>query len=226
MGIAGDRMSRRVDSRRPLRAAVLVLASTMAMTPAGAKHASPQGTSDPDSQASPAPADVPAAGQGTVITGQFIESHDLLADSGDGSNTVRAGIEWSHNFTIVLSGKNHVHERWNNVRSSGGMAAAPEGGKHKGAHMVGNRGENNVTIGDASGRAVWHVLGDKKLQRIFPGQHFLLVMTINIGADNACNLEVKYLRQEGFTTIEMSDSTGLMSRFSLPRVESQSCTIQ
>ncbi len=227
-GVSGDRMSKWVDRRRPLRAAALVLASTMAlaMTPADAKHASPQGDSDADSQTSPAPADVPPAGHGTVITGQFVESHDLLSDSGDLSKGVRAGLEWSHNFTIVLSGKNHVSERWNNVRGSRGIAIAPEGSKHRGAHLVSRTGENSVTIGDATGRAVWHVLGEKKLQRIFPGQHFLLIMTIDVGADNACSLDVKYLRQEGFTTIEMSDSTGLMSRFSLPRVESQSCTIQ
>lgn len=221
-------MSKWVVRRRPFRAAAIVLGATiiLALTPADAKHAAPQGDSDAESQTPPAPADVPAVGQGTVITGQFVESHDLLSDSGDPSNAVRAGLEWSHNFTIVLSGKNHVNERWKHVRGSRGLAGVPEGAKHRGAHMVSNRGENSVTIGDASGKAVWHVLGEKKLQRIFPGQHFLLIMTIDISADNACGLGVRYLRQDGFTTIEMPDSTGLMSRFSLPRVESQSCAIQ
>lgn len=219
-------MSKRISGRRPALAAGLFFLAAMALTPTQAKHAAPAADPDEAPQTAPAPADVPAAGHGTVITGQFVEAHDLLTDAGDPSNSVRAGIEWSHNFTIVLSGRNHVTERWNNVRSGRGLSMAPEGWKRRGVHLVDNTRENSVTIGDASGKAVWHVLGEKKLQRIFPGQHFLLIMNIEIGADNACNLEVKYLRQEGFTAIEMSDSTGLTSKFSLPRVESQSCSIQ
>lgn len=220
-------MNKLTDRRGPLCAAGIILVwALMATSPLNAKHAAAHEETDTNSQTSPAPADAPAAGNGVVITGQFVESHDLLSDSGDASNAVTAGLEWSHNFTIVLSGKNHVSERWNNVRGSRGLAGAPGGNSHRGSHMVSRRGENSVTIGDATGKAVWHVLGDKKLQRIFPGQHFLLIMNIEIGADNACNLDVKYLRQEGFTAIELSDSTGLMSRYSLPHVASQACAIQ
>ncbi len=204
-------------------------AIALASTPLHAKHAAFQDDPDQDSQPSPTPAGASAEGHGTVIKGQFVESHDLLSDSGDGSKVVSSGIQWTHNFTIVLSGKNHVSEKWNNVRSGAGFAI---GNRRNGGHIrrsgpLATSGENSVMIGSDSGRAVWHVLGEKKLQRIFPGQHFLLIMNIEVGADNACNLEVKYLRQVGFTSVVMRQATnGMMSNFSLPLVESASCTIQ
>ena len=227
-------MSKVIHARRLLQAAAIVLISVvvLAVWPATAKHAATHDDTDSDSESSTAPADVPAAGRGTVITGQFVESHDLLSDSGDSSNPVSAGIQWSHNFTIVLSGKNHVAEKWNNVRSNKGTASAARGHSRQ-ENRLGNvrqlttGQENSVTIGSTGGNAVWHVLGDKKLQRIFPGQHFIMMMNIEIGADNACALEVKYLRQEGFTSIVMRQANnGMMSNFSLPQVESQSCAIQ
>jgi hypothetical protein len=52
-------------------------------------------------------------------------------------------------------------------------------------------------------------LGEKKLQRIFAGQQFLLVMNIEIDADNACHLDAKYLQQQGFIPKALiSDSRG------------------
>ncbi len=232
----GDRMSEFTWRLLPPlhRAAALIFASAIALatTPLLAKHAAPQGDSDAESQQAPAPADASAAGRGTTIKGQFVESHDLLSDSGDPSQPVSSGIQWTHNFTIALSGRNHVSEQWNNVRS--GMGASNENrarssGEHKRAqpHLIRTGGESSVTIGSTTGKAVWHVLGDKKLQRIFPGQHFLMIMNIEVGADNACSLEVKYLRQEGFTSVVMRQATnGMMSNFSLPHVESASCTIE
>lgn len=212
-------------------AAAAILAGGIAWpAPVYAKHMAPQADSDTESQQPSAPADVSAAGHGTVITGQFLETHDLLGDANDAANPLTSAIQWTHSFTIVLSGKNHVTEKWSNARAARGFSAAGDRavrGLHgKNPHVPHSTAENNVTIGTDSGEAVWHVLGDKKLQRIFPGQHFIMMMNIEIGADNGCSLEVKYLRQEGFSSIVMPQPGGLSENFSLPRVESASCSIQ
>ena len=218
-------------------AAVAILAGAigLATTPLSAKHLAPQPDSDAEPQPSPAPApapaDAPAAGHGTVIKGQFLETHDLLGDANDPANPMTSAIQWTHDFTIVLSGKNHVSEKWNNVRASRGASTIVDHGarnrmRNRSWSLPFSTAENGVTIGANAGQAVWHVLGDKKLQRIFPGQHFIMMMNIEVGAGAGSSLEVKYLRQEGFSTIVMRMPDGLPANFSLPRVESASCTIE
>ena len=106
------------------------------------------------------------------------------------------------------------------------------GGQRKGPTKQGvatTSGEENVTIGSSSGKALWHVLGPKKLQRLFSGEHFLLMMGIEIDADNTCHLETKYLRQEGFKSVTMevgASGGGGQANFSLPQVQSGSCSIE
>jgi hypothetical protein len=222
-------LARRYLSHRRLAGAAALACAIATATMAHAKHAAPQDDPDPDSQNSPAPADSSAEGHGVVITGQFVESHDLLSDAADDPTPVSSAIQWSHGFTIVLSGKNHVSEKWDDVRTSAGVGAfgSHNGGHRKNRGLLTRTGENSVTIGAESGRAIWHVLGEKKLQRIFPGQRFLMIMNFEIGADNNCNLEVKYPRQVGFTSVVMRKATdGTLANFSLPRVESASCAIR
>jgi hypothetical protein len=172
-----------------------------------------QGSEIPDS--APAPAQ---SGKSTVIHGEIDEIHDRLPPD------ELLGIERAHIFTIVLSGKNHVRETWAGARLDNGPRPA-----HMHQHGGGGAqyGESSSTIGDNSGRVVWHVLGEKKLQRIFAGQQFLLVMNIEIDADNACHLDAKYLQQQGFTFIvhERAD-TGELAHFSLSRVVKATCTIE
>jgi hypothetical protein len=158
-----------------------------------------------------------------------VEAHDLLSDANDPAAPLRRDIEWSHSFTVTLSGKNHVEETWRNTRLGVGGRSFLFGQQGNGPKrgLLTTQVENNATIGDSASRVVWHVLGQKKLQRIFPGQHFLMIMNIEIDASNACRVEVKYLRQTGFVSVVLKRAdTGEMANFSLPRVERATCAIQ
>jgi hypothetical protein len=99
----------------------------------------------------------------------MVETHDLLSDANDPSSPQTREIEWSRAFTVTLSGKNHIDEAWRNTRL--GVGARPfffgqhGNGRRKGPLTT--QGENSTEIGASGGKAVWHVLGEKKLQRIF-----------------------------------------------------------
>jgi hypothetical protein len=158
----------------------------------------------------------------TIIRGEIVEKHDRLSDTNDPSNPEAPDIEWSHEFTISLSGKNQVSETWNNTRLGGGSR-----GFHRRRGPLANQSENNGTLGDKTGKVVWHILGRNKLQRILPGEHYLMMMDIEIGEDNSCRLDAKYLRQTGFVSVRMRRAdTGEMANFSLPQVEKASCSIE
>jgi hypothetical protein len=178
-----------------------------------------------DAPADPAAgATQPKVGNATVIKGEFVESHDMLASPDDTSAPLSSGIQWSHNFVVTLSGGNHVTEKWRHVRVSPGSARG-----RRTRSVVTKSDEGNVTIGSSSGKAVWHVLGPNKLQRIFAGDHFLLMMSIEIDGDKVCHLEAKYLRQEGFKSVTLetgSSGGGGQADFSLPQVQSGSCSIE
>jgi hypothetical protein len=162
----------------------------------------------------PARAQTTPSGKPAVISGYIIETYDRLPPDG------AEGIEKRHSFRITLSGKNHVDETW----TSRGAFVGRYGHAH---NRITQEDENSATIGDNSARAVWHVLGPNKLQRLFAGQHFLLILNIELGSNNACHLEAKYLQQAGFTFIVAQRSDNLeMANFSLPRVSGASCTVQ
>ena len=112
----------------------------------------------------------------------------------------------------------------------GRAANRPDGIHGSANHRFGfkiKQTEDAATIGENGAHVVWHVLGEKKLQRIFAGQHFLMMMDIEIGPDNACRVDARYLQQTGFEFIVMrrSDNDEL-ANFSLPHVERASCAIQ
>jgi hypothetical protein len=159
----------------------------------------------------------------TVIRGEFVEVHDFLSDDNDPSAPRTANVEWSHAFRITLSGKNQVTEKWDSERLKVGSANSPLSSQGENEGIIGDNG----TIGQNSNHVVWHILGKNKLQRIFQGQRYLMIMDIAVSADKTCIVEVRYLRQTGFVSIVMKRAnTGTMGNFSLPRVERASCTIE
>jgi hypothetical protein len=143
----------------------------------------------------------------TVIHVTYVETHDRLPPV-----EVR-DVEKQHDVTATLSQGNHVTEQstsfnMNRRRSNPTFD------------------EDSTTIGDNSGRVVWHVIAERKLQRIFVGQQMLVIMNIDIDANNQCQVDVKYLQQEGFTDIVAKRAdNGEMAHFTLPRVKSASCAI-
>jgi hypothetical protein len=204
-------------------ASILAVGANIWAEPLLAKHAEPPAAADQDAPTA-TPSESPKNGASTVITGEVVESKDLLSDADGSSAPITSGIEWSHKFTIALSGRNHIAEKWTNVRVSPGSG---RGGKRWKRTPPSTEEENSATIGDKSAKAVWHVLGPKKLQRLFAGQHFLMMMTIEIAGDRTRHLEVRYLKQAGFNSIVLGDpSRGEASNYSLPQVQSATCTIQ
>jgi len=199
--------------RRALSVAIVwLLAIACAFSPASvqAKHATLNDAPPDETPDASAPSQA-QSGKATVIRGEIVEVHDRLAPA------EQSGIKRSHSFTITFSGKNHVSETW--LESGGGFRVFQD--------------EDSVTIGSNTEHVVWHVLSERKLQRLFSGQHFLMMMDIEIDAGKACHVEARYLKETGFDSIVMErrDSmapgvTGTMANFSLPRVESASCSIE
>ena len=101
----------------------------------------------------------------------------------------------------------------------GRAARQPAYGNAK-PHFKISKTEDAATIGENGAHVAWHVLGEKKLQRIFAGPYFLMMMDIEIGPDNACHVEARYLQQTGFEFIVLRRSdTDELANFSLPHVE-------
>jgi len=105
----------------PLPATLLtaILFSAVGVTSpdlASAIHATMMEEPEQDVEHSDKAPDVSSDGTSTVITGEVVESHDLLSEADGSSRPVSVGIEWSHKFTVTLSGRNHVVEKWSNVR--------------------------------------------------------------------------------------------------------------
>jgi hypothetical protein len=190
-----------------------------------AKHAAPGADQDETPDAS-APPGGDRSGQSTVITGEVVETHDRLTPE------VFRGIERVHSFRINLSGKNQIHETWTISRPDmGAWRLNRQGGIRNGNRtrfgFKIKQSEGDATIGENGSHVVWHVLGEKKLQRIFAGQHFLMMMDIEIGPDNACRVDARYLQQTGFEFVVMRrGDNDELANFSLPHVERASCAIQ
>jgi hypothetical protein len=207
-------------------ASIAVACLSFSAATLAAKHEQPVDSTNEETPDAAPPGDI-EKGASTVIIWEVVESHDRFSDADGSSEPIVSGIEWSHKFTAALSGRNHVAEKWTNIRVSPGGAIAAGRMKKSNRSSPSNEQENVATIGAKSSTAEWHVLGPNKLQRLFAGQHFLMVMNIEIGGDKSCHLEVRYLRQEGFTSVVMGDaSKGEAAFYSLPRVQSASCSIR
>jgi len=212
--------------RRALSVAIVwLLAIACAFSPASvqAKHATLNDAPPDETPDASAPSQA-QSGKATVIRGEIVEVHDRLAPA------EQSGIKRSHSFTITFSGKNHVSETW---LESGGAPILDRRKRYSGGGFRVFQDEDSVTIGSNTEHVVWHVLSERKLQRLFSGQHFLMMMDIEIDAGKACHVEARYLKETGFDSIVMErrDSmapgvTGTMANFSLPRVESASCSIE
>jgi hypothetical protein len=150
----------------------------------------------------------------TVIRVTVVETKDRLPPD------PLPGIERRHDLVATLSGKNQVSEKGDSVRIDAG-------GAHKRHAPPPLSEENSAVMGDESGRVVWHVLGERKLQRIRVGDQFLTIMNIEIDSENRCQIEVKYLEQKGFTDVVIKrPDNGEMAHFTLPRLVSATCSIE
>ncbi len=152
----------------------------------------------------------------TVIHAQIDEKHDRLPPY------PLQDVEWVHEFTITLTGKNKVTETWKNtyIGNSMGPATAKQA-------FVNSTSRRDGALGHSDGTVVWQVLGPRKLRRIATGVQFIFMFDIDIDESNNCRIDAKYLKQVGFDDVVMKRAdTGEMVRFAIPHVVSASCSIQ
>jgi hypothetical protein len=194
-------------------AAVVVAVCALISFPAEAKHATLKDQPDDQTQNPAAAKDEPQSGKSTVIKGEFVEVRDRL------SPAAQSGIRRQHTFTVTMSNTHHVDEEWTDSDTRGRTF----GRRHP---KITRQDADSATIGDTSQHVVWHVLGPRKLQRIFAGQHYLMTIEIEVSESNACRLDVRYLKQVGFEAITLEQPNGTMAEFSLPQVENASCAIE
>lgn len=209
--------------------AALLFGAVLTAGVAQAKHAALKDEPDDEAQAAEAGSAPSAGGAATTITGEIVETHDLLSDSNGTSAPIKSGIMWTHRVVVTLSGKNHVTENWLDVRDLSGSSAFFGRKKKREQRLAlpSSVKQFDSTIGANSNKAVWHVIAANKLQRLFAGQHFLMVMNLEIGDDKSGHLEAKYVKQVGFTAVVMRQATtGELANFSLPEVHSASCEIR
>jgi hypothetical protein len=157
----------------------------------------------------------------TAIVGEFTETHDRLPPH------EWRGLKFVHHFTFTLAGKNDVSEQWSGEMISGGrdpeaVTAAPPVNPDLSPFY-----RRDSTLGATSGVATWHVLSERQLQRIYQGEHMLFLMSFNISERAGCRVDVKFLKQVGFTSVSMTrGDNGQPGNFSLPRVSRALCTIR
>jgi hypothetical protein len=146
----------------------------------------------------------------TVIQIDFVETHDRLTPE------ERPGIVAQHQIVATLAASNQVSE--NNQTVVGGR-------RRRGLLIV--QGQNSEALGDNSARAAWHVLGPHQLRRIFAGKQYLMLTDVEITGDNACNVQIKYLLQKGYSDIiNKRADNGELAHFSLPKLISAQCSIR
>jgi hypothetical protein len=144
----------------------------------------------------------------TLLTIEYVETHDRLDPD------PRAGIVVRHEIEATLTADNHVAER--EQRQTGGRK-----------QVFFNQLESRGALGDNSAWATWRVLGPHKLERLFAGRGFLLKIDVDIGADNACSVDVAYLLQAGATAmVTRRLDTGDPARISHPKLLSAQCSIR
>ena len=181
-----------------------------------------------DEDAAPEGSTDTASGKSTIIHGELLEVHDRLAPA------AYPGIVRLHNFIVTLSGDDHFAETWTdtrNYKTTNQMMrlrrGTTTGTTTRAKEIQVLRDEDSGMFGEIGNNVVWHVIGEKQLQRVFAGKHFILVIGFKIDEHNACRMDAKYLKQTGFEAIEMPRSdTGEMGSFSLPRIMRTSCSIE
>jgi hypothetical protein len=153
----------------------------------------------------------------TVIHVSVDEKHDRLTPD------IERDIEWVHEFTVTLSGKNAVSEVQKNTFA--GSSQHPATPKRQ-AHLM-SENERQAALGQNGGKVVWQVLGPKKLRRIGVQGQSIAIFDIDIDGGNNCHITVRYLQQTGFSdTIGIRAGTGTIEHFTLARLVSASCSIE
>jgi hypothetical protein len=153
----------------------------------------------------------------TVIQIRFVERHDRLTPDVD------RNIEWANEFTVTLTGKNNISET---------QTSTYRGSSHYPATnalvtRISHTDTRDTALGEGGEKFVWQVLGPRKLRRITTGIQFIMMIDVNIGEDNNCHTDVKYLKQKGFNDVIMKRAgTQNMEHFTIPHVVSASCSIQ
>ena len=131
----------------------------------------------------------------TTISGQFTETHTKLdCDCNP--------VVWTQNFTITLSGKNHVHEEWSGHNN----------------RNVTKTGQHDSDLREARGSAIWHVVGPDRIEKVVSFKQHVLKLTMIT--------DVSYNLKPGFTDMYVPRADdGEWTHFSLPRVLQSSCEI-
>jgi hypothetical protein len=153
----------------------------------------------------------------TIIRVEIAEVHDRLTPD------FEPDIKWTHNFVITMSGKNSIAESRTNTFAGSPQHPATQ----RRVSNLTSQSDRETTLGRQEGKATWQVLGPKKLRRIWAGQQFIMLWEIEIGDNNSCSIDAKYLLQKGFhDTIGRRAGTGTMEHFSIQRIQSATCSIQ
>lgn len=153
----------------------------------------------------------------TTIHISVDEKHDRLTPD------FEPDIEWLHELTITLSGKNTVGEVGKNTfLGSPRHPATPRMQANLTSDFA-----RDVALGRSDRKVVWQVLGSKKLRRIFEGKQTISIFDIDIDGSNNCHVAVKFLLQRGFTyLVARRAGTDNEEHFTLGRLVSATCTIE
>jgi hypothetical protein len=144
----------------------------------------------------------------TTIKVVIVETHDRLTP------TPKPGIIKRHEFTIVLKPNKQIDESWEQADLTRVAHADPGGAR-------------STAMGENNGKAVWHVLGPNKLERIAQNHEQLNIWNIEISGGKACHINVQYLLKHGvtFTTGKIA-GTDIDATFGRSQVTSATCTIE
>jgi hypothetical protein len=138
-----------------------------------------------------------------TIDARFQEVHRRLDDFDH-------PIVWDCHLTVTLSGKNNIHETWENHNNNGLQSS----------------GASESTFGYEGKAYVWHVLGAKKLTRFQEYLQHTMTMIISVRADNTCSLQVNYKLKPGYSDMYTPRADNhVMTHFTLPKLLSTSCAI-
>jgi len=153
----------------------------------------------------------------TTIQIKIDEKHDRLTPD------FEPDIEWLHESTITLSGKNAVGEVGKNTFLGSPLHPATPRLQARLASDF----ERGAALGQSGGKVVWQVLGPKKLRRIVEGKQTISIYDIDIDGANNCHIAVRYLLQKGFSyLIGKRAGTDTEEHFTLPRLVRASCSIE
>jgi hypothetical protein len=119
-------------------------------------------------------------------------------------------IVWDHHLTVILSGKNNIHETWDS---------------HNNNSLQTSRASES-TFGYEGKAYVWHVLGANKLARFQEFLQHTMTIIISMRPDNSCSLQVIYKLKPGYSDMYMPRADNhVMTHYTLPKLLSTSCAI-